>query len=242
MIGRVAAVAVWLALWCAASGALYWAFLNTPESTIAALAVSGLLILALVAATAIAVNVGVLLALGDPMRASLRGAVRQMHWFVAAALPVVVAVWALLRADGWVAARAGEISAWFIATFGWADASPFFRAQQYVSLWLRWVVVPAAALAALTVLLRHGVREIATPRWIRAAWHWRTLAVATLAFALCIALPWQAASWRPAGLAPTWVEPAAAGLRLILIGTAISVGAAIILVTAVRAADASVSR
>jgi len=239
MIRRVVTVAIWLAAWSAGVAGLYWAFLNTPESTTASLGLSAFLALTLLLATAVAVNTSVLLAVGEPLQPSLRGALRRVHWFVAAALPVALIAWLLLRADAWVATRSGEISAWFIASLGWADASPFFLAQRYVSLWLRWVAVPIAGLAVLTACLRHGAAVAVSRRWMRAAWHWRTLAIATTAFVLLIALPWRAAAWRPTGLPPTWVEPTLAGLRLLLVTIAIAVGAAIILVTAARAADDS---
>jgi hypothetical protein len=239
VISRVLEVAAWLAAASLATAGLYWGFVNTPESRVLTLVLSGVLVLAMVLVAAIAGNAAVLLALGESRRTSLMTGVRRAHWFIVAALAVVLVVWAIRRGDGWIARYSGEISAWFIATFNWADITPLFRAEMYVSRWLRWVVIPAAALAAVAGVLQNGIRAIASLAWIKAAWRWQTLAAATGAYLLLIELPWRLAFWKPSPLPPTWVEPALAGLRLLVVGIAMMLGAAIIVVTTAQAAAAA---
>jgi hypothetical protein len=234
VIRRTVVVALWIGAGAALLAALFWGFINTPESNASMLAVSALLAIAIVAAAAVVVNVAVLLALGGSFNASLRSGARRIGWSLVAAAPLALLVWTVTLADAWVAQRSGEISAWFIARFGWADITPLFAAQRVLSTWLRWVFLPVAALAALSSFLTTDAA--ARRRWVHATWHWRTLLVATLAFGLLVVLPWRAAFWRPVGLPPTWVEPAAAGLRLALVAALIALGLAIIIVTTARQA------
>ena len=65
-----------------------------------------------------------------------------------------------------------------------------------------------------------GSADDLEPGWLRRAWHWRTLVVASLVFVVLLALPWQLTTWRPE-LPPTWIEPVVAGLRL---GTVVVLG------------------
>jgi hypothetical protein len=112
--------------------------------------------------------------------------------------------------------------------------SALFAAQNYLSVWLRWVLLPVTAIALLAAFLQHGGRGAASFRWIRSAWHWRTLVIATLAFVLLIALPSRAACWSQESLPPTWVQPAVAALRLSLVGVALALGAAVMICAAAR--------
>ena len=140
-----------------------------------------------------------------------------------------------MRGDQWIAQKSGEISAWFIAQFGWSDITPLFRAQSYLSIWLRWVLLPITALTALASLLSGG--SLAPRAWLGRAWHWRTLLVATLAFIVLVALPWQAAFWTQEKLPPTWVQPTLAGLRLGAIAISMGLGVAIMVLVATRATE-----
>lgn len=232
MITRTALVALWVAMGAVLLAALYWAFLSTPESNVLMLITSALLVVLMIAVAGLVANVAVLLALGGALKTSVTSGARRIAWFVVAAAPVALVIWAITLGDAWVARRSGEISAWFIASFGWADITPLFTAHRYLSAWLRWVVLPVAALAALASLLRTGADD--RRPWFRAMWRWRTLLGATLAFVLLIALPWRAASWQPSGLPPTWIEPAVAGIRLVTVAVLAAIGSAIIVMISVR--------
>jgi hypothetical protein len=205
--------AAWLALAAPTLAGLYWLFLNTPESNALTLALSAALMLAIIIAGAIAVNTSVLLAAGGGWASSIRAAMRGIPWFVVAAIPVVVTWIVITRADSWILRHNGELSAWFIARFGWADISLLFQAATWLSRWIRWVAVPVAALCLLAALLQRGSGALSRTVWLRHAWHWRTLVLASIVFIVFLALPWRLTAWRPE-LPATWVQPAVAGLRL----------------------------
>jgi hypothetical protein len=212
VIGRFASVATALAIGVALCAGLYWMFLNTPESNTLTLTASALLLIAFAIAAAVAVNAAVLLARGASSRFALAGAARGVFWFVLALAPLAAGWWAVGQMDAWVGRHSGEINAWFIAQFGWADVSGLLEAHMWVSRWLRWAVFPLLSLSLLATLLSN---QDSAPgaSFVRRAWHWRTLAIATLVFILLFALPWQLTGWRPE-LPPTWIEPTAAALRL----------------------------
>jgi hypothetical protein len=233
MIRRTLLIAVWLAIGAAVLAGLYWLFLNTPESNVLMLIASAVLVTLIVMIAAVVANVAVLLALGGTLKTSIPSGARRSGWFIVAAVPVALLIWIISMGDAWVARRSGEISAWFIAQFGWADISPLFAAHRYLSAWLRWVMLPVAALAALASLLHRGDGE-PRRRWLAPAWHWRTLLMATLAFVALVVLPWQAASWQPQGLPPTWIQPTVAAIRLATVAALIALGFAIIVMTVTR--------
>jgi hypothetical protein len=246
MIRRVLIIAAWLAAGACGLGGLYWAFLNTTEADVFRLALSGGLVLMMVLLAGFVVNVAVLLAPGDPdvgaafrrpesFRSTARTAVRRLHWFLVAAAPVALAAWAIGEGDAWVERNSGEISAWFIVKFNWSDISALFRAESYLSTWLRWVVVPIASLAALTGLVRPSATGF-TLRSVLAGWRWRPLLLSTAAFVLLIVLPSRYLYGVPFKLPPTWVQPVVATLRIGLVGMSIAIGAAIMVFTTARAA------
>jgi hypothetical protein len=233
MIGRTARVTLWMLVGSAGLTALYWLLLNTPETNALALSASAALILALLVLSALVVNAAVLLSRGSPFGEAIARGLRGMPWFVAMLIPLMAIWWAVTAADAWVSNHSGEINAWFIGRFGWADVSRLFQAETWVARWLGWVAAPLAGLSLLAALLDHGGVGVTRDRWLRRAWHWRTLLPATLVFALLIVLPWQITQWRPA-LPPTWIEPAVAGLRLLIVAVLWSAGAALLIALAVR--------
>lgn len=102
-----------------------------------------------------------------------------------------------------------------------------------------WFVLLADALSSgclLAALFEGGVRAVAPAAWIRRAWHWRTLALATLVFFVLLAEPWRLTMWRP-DLSPTWMEPVIAGLRLATVALLGLIGSALLLSLAVRKSD-----
>ena len=232
MIARFASVATALGLGVALCAGLYWMFLNTPESNALMLTASALMALAFAGAAALAVNAAVLLARGATFRAALGGAARGLFWFVVAITPLALAWWAIGWMDGWVERHSGEINAWFIAQFGWADISGVLATQVWLSRWLRWAVFPVLSLSLLATLLSGQDRASATA-WLRRAWHWRTIAVPTLVFVLLFALPWQLTGWRPQ-LPATWIEPTAAAGRLGLALLLALAGAAIMIIASAK--------
>ncbi len=228
--GNVAAI---LAIGSAVCAGLYWSFLNTPESNVAMLAASALLAMGGIAVAGTTVNAAVLMARGATLRAALMRGMRGLGWFLIVAAPMVLVWVGITRFDAWTVAHQGEINAWFIAQFGWADVSWLFRLETWASRWLRFAVLPAFALSLLAALLTsEGARHML---WPRRAGHWRTLATVTAVFVLLWALPWQLTNWRPE-LPPTWLQPLVASIRLgVVFGLAI-VGASVIVLVSCTSA------
>lgn len=224
MTRRVVRAAAWLVAGQMIVGGLYWAFLNTPESNATMLLASVLLLVVMALVAGVTIGGALLGAASSRVGRAVTGA----PWIVVAAIPAVMLWWIVTRADTWIAAHSGEIAAWFIASLGWADVSWLMRALEWLSLWLRAVVAPLLLLSLFTSLLFIGGRALASVGWVGRALRIGTLIVATLAVALLVLLPMQAAYWQIPGLPPTWVEPALAGLRLLLIGLVMTIGWAIV--------------
>lgn len=234
MVRSIVTVSAWLAAGGALLAGLYWLFLHTPESNQVMLAASVALVLGMIAAAAVTLNGAILIGQGESFGAAARRGLLAAHWFVIAAIPVIV-MWVMARrGDAWVTARSGEINAWFIATLGWADISALFQIESWVSRWLRWVVFPVASLSLLSATLHRGLGGLSDLAWLKRAWSWRTLLLATLAFVVLLTLPWQLTVWRPS-LPPTWVEAAVAGLRLGIAAVLIVIGCALIVALTTRA-------
>jgi hypothetical protein len=231
VIRRGAAVATILLAGGVVTSALYWAFLNTPESNALMLALSALLTLGVIVSAATTVNASVLLARGASTYAAVVSGIRGAGWFVVA-LTLLVLMWiAVARVDRWIGEHAGEIDAWFIARFGWSDISALLQAELWMSRWLRWGMFPVTALSLLAALLTSERRLRFA--WLRRAWHWRTLVVTTLVFVLLFALPWQLTAWRPS-LPPTWIAPLVAAIRLGVALVLLATGAAVLVLASVR--------
>jgi hypothetical protein len=229
VIRRVLLVMLVLAAGAVFVGALYWGLLNTPEANPITLGLSAFIVVTMLTAAGVTVNTAIVVAQGVPVREGLRRAPRGIGWFLVAIVPLVVAWIAIVRGDRWVADHQGELNAWFIARLGWADISRLLQTEVWTSRWLRWTVLPVAALSLLATLL--GDRPGAPTAWLRRAFHWRTLLADVVVFVLLFALPWRLTAWRPA-VPPTWIEPTVAGLRLAAFILLALGGAAIMVLTA----------
>lgn len=220
---RLAEVTAWILAWGVLTGAAYWAFLNTPESTIWALMLSAVLAIVSLSLLAIAVNGAIAAWSSGLSRDTLRRAVARIPAIVPAALIVAIAWWLVGRVTSWVSAHSGEISAWFIVRLGWADVSALFTGINWAGWWVRWIFMPMIALSLVAGAIRRGVSPL-------------RLAIATVGFLLLVAAPWvYIAPWRPAGLPPTWVEPLFIAAKLVITAVVMAIGAALIIREAQRA-------
>ena len=161
----------------AATGAIYWGLLNTPESTVWMLTLS--VVLATLAAVAAALTIGIVLLAWSGQAWSRALLVRAARGLPACVLPVllVALVWSMvLRGNAWVDAHGGEISAWFIARFGWSDVPWLFTSIAWLAWWLQWVVAPFVALAWWRALLVGApMRETLRPMGVLLAINLRIL-------------------------------------------------------------------
>ena len=217
---RLALITAWILAGTALTGGVYWAVLNTPESTILAVITSVVLLVAALVLLGVTVNGAIVMWSNGPSRSALRRALWRAPAVVPAVLIVVAIWWLVSQAETWVALRQGPTNAWFIARFGWGDVSWLFTGIRYGAMWIRWVIAALLAVWVMATLL-HGVKfRLSVKR----------VALATLWFAVLIALPWAyLVPWRPAWLPPTNVELAFSIVKLSVAAGLLAAGAALVI-------------
>lgn len=211
------------------TGALFWTFLNTPESTVWTLAASALLLLAMYCAISLTWSgalIGWSRGWSPPVLArATRG--------IAACLPplllVAAAWWIVGLGLAWLDAHAGEIGAWFIANPGWSDVRSLLAAVSYAGNWLRMVAVPFAALVWLGMLLERGWQPLMDSAMVRRAFAPRGLLIATLVVLGTIVVPLSYGTyWMPRGLPVSWAEPAFAAVKFGVMAVLAAAGLSVI--------------
>jgi hypothetical protein len=231
----IALATLWILLWAAGTAGVYWGFLNTPESTIGALALSAVLALIALALAGFTATGAIVIMSDGASLGSLRRAARAIPAVVPAAVIVLTLWWIAGAIDTQMALNSGPITAWFIARFGWDDVSWLFTSAGYFAMWLRWVVAGLLALSLMAGIVAGGWGALAQAFWIRRALRPRAVATATLWFAAFIVLPWvYLVPWRPAGLPPTSVEMVFIVGKLAIAALVMALGAALIVHEAVR--------
>lgn len=232
---RLALVTAWILIGAAATGAAYWGFLNTPESTVVALGSSLVLLLVTAALLSITITGAISLWLNGPAPAELRRAIRVLPAFVPALVVFALFWWIASSIDTWVALRTGAINAWFIATFGWGDMSGLFTTIRYLTTWLRWVPGGLLALSLMGGIVAIGWRAMAGPHWVRRGLRRRALLAGTAWFVALIVLPWiYLVPWRPDWIPPSGAELAFIAGKLSLAAVAMAAGTALIIYEAIR--------
>ncbi|MGH9387911.1 MAG: hypothetical protein ACRD2N_26940 [Vicinamibacterales bacterium] len=225
---RLFGITAWLLIGSAAVASIYWGFLNTPESTIPALLLSAVLVLITLVIAGITVNGASLAWSVGWSNAVVRRSISGVPAFVAAALVAGAIWWGTAQALWWVTTYSGQISAWFIARYGWADPSPLFNTITWGGRWLQWVVGPLLALSLLGSLL--------IGEWSAARWRWLArglspfrLTLATLWVAIFVAAPWiYLLPWRPRGVPPTSMEVVFVTAKLGVVALLITIGASLV--------------
>lgn len=227
---RLATITLWILVGAALTGAVYWSFLITPESTIWSLTASALLLLAAGFLLALTVS-GALLGWQHGVSSDLfRVAAMGVPASIPAALIAGVIWWLAGAATDRITINSGPINAWFIAAFGWDDVSWLFTGIAWLAMWLKWVVAPMLALALMAAILAGGLRAVVGAAWIKRALAPVPLATATLLFAALVAAPWiYLAPWRPGALPATSVELAFVVGKLAVTALLMAVGVALII-------------
>ena len=225
----LAASTAWVLGGAAAFAALWWAFLNTPESTVFMLGLSLLLVLGMYAVAAL--TSGSVL-LGWERGWSLdtaRGAAAGLATFLVPALAAGTAWWLVGAALGWIEQHSREVAAWFITTVNWSDVTWLTRAATYLGEWLRAVVAPFVALAWFGEIVARGGRLWVGRAPVARALSPVRLLAATLIAAVTLWAPLRyGLYWVPPGLPPTWMEPAVALIKFGLIALVGAVGVSLI--------------
>jgi hypothetical protein len=226
---KLLAAIVWVVVGAALTAGVYWGFLITPESTLGALMLSAVLAMAALAMAGLTMN-GTVAIVNDGVSArAMRRAVLAVPAVVPAALIVLLVWWITGRIETWVAMRNGQISAWFIARFGWDDVSWLFTTIRYLAHWFRWVIAALLVLSLLAAVVTSGWRALPHFAWLRRALHPRAVIVATLLFVALIALPWiYLVPWRPKALPASSAELAFIVAKLSLSAILAAVAATLI--------------
>jgi len=227
---RFAIATLWILVGAALSGGVYWAFLMTPESTVWTLIGSAILAIVVLMLAGFTIT-GAIAILGNGLsKTTIDRALRSIPSILPALLIVSIVWWITLRGETWVGMRSGQISAWFIAQFGWADVSWLFRAIRYTAMWFRWIVASMLALSLMTGFVIAGTRAVAQGAWLRRALRPRALIFSTLIFIVLIALPWKyVVPWRPVGLPPTSIEMAFITVKLSITAVMFAIAIALII-------------
>lgn len=232
---RLAGSIAWMLAGAAAFAATFWAFLNTPESTVFTLALSLVLVLVMYAVMAVTWS-GALMGWahgwsGATARRSLAGLPR----FLLPLLLASLAWWFVGRGLEWITAHAGEIGAWFIATLDWPDVRWLLSGVSYVGEWVRRLAIPFAALVWLGDLLSRGWQPLFDRACLAHALSPVRLLLATLIAMVTIYAPLRyLLYWVPPGLPASWVEPAFAAAKFGVMALLGAIGASLIARLAVR--------
>jgi len=232
---KLALATLWILVGGAATAAVYWGFLITPESTVWALILSAILAIATLAVAGLTINGAILISTGVAPFTGSRRAIAMIPAVIPAAIVVLIIWWITNRIETWVTIYSGQINAWFIARLGWDNVSWLFNAIRYGAIWLRWVVAGLLALSLMSGLLSVGWRALAQLAWIRRAISPSALLVATLSFVALVVLPWvYLVPWRPRNLPASSTELVFIVVKLSIAAVLIAVGAALMVRAASR--------
>lgn len=231
---RYRGILAWLSAGHAALAGLYWLLLQIPESNVWMLAALGVVVMAAVWLTgAIEMTASLAFATDAPVRSAF-GTVRGRAWLIVFPLGLCAAIWWATGEAGARHARdSGQIDAQIIAWTGWTRTAWLHAAIGWLLAFIRWAAGVSLAAALTASLAQEGMQGL-RPRWIRQAHRWKALLATTAALALGVWLPWQAAYWRPEALPPTWVQPAFAAAKLLVMFVLAQLAWAIVLRTAAR--------
>jgi hypothetical protein len=227
---RLALATLWILIGCAINGGIYWVFLNTPESTVWTLGASALLAIVIAIVDALTVTGAVTISANGLSRSGVARAVRAIPSIIPASLIFVLLWWVTVRGETWIGMRGGQISAWFIAQFGWADISWLLTAIRYMAIWIRWVLATMLALSLIAGVVAVGPRAMVQSAWLRRALRPRALLLASLWFVVLIAWPWNyVVPWRPAAVPPTSIEVVFIAVKLSLCAIMFAIAVALMI-------------
>jgi hypothetical protein len=235
MRGRLFTLVAWLAAGHILIVGLAMWLLQVPESNAWMLALSLVIVMAVILLTGVVEHTAVLAAPGDVAFSAAVGRAVRGAWLIVYPLVVVGAFWwAGDAVQSWLNRHAGELDASLIATFGWTRSSGLHTALAWTVSFLRWGVGISLAVSLMTALAGAGLRAMFGRAWLGRALSWKQLLVVSAALWLGLWLPWQAVYWRPASLPPTWVQPAFAVLKLSVLFLMANAAWAVIVKTAAR--------
>ena len=214
MTKRLLAVAGWLAAGHAVLAGLYWLLLAIPESNAAMLAASALTAVAAVLVFGWVEAVGLLAWQVDPHPRELpRRAVGKAPGVWLGAALFVVAWFLLAHADALWNDHRGEIDAWLMAQFGWANTGSLHTAFRWLLTFVRFLGL-SVSVALASAFAAAGFAGVGRTRWFRGALSVPRLLKLAGILIVFFWLPLQAVNWRPTWLAPNWQETTFVALKL----------------------------
>ena len=232
---RLALASLWILLGSALTAGVYWTFLITPESTIWTVIASALLAAAALLMAGFTASGAIAILAHGPSLMAIRRALRALTSAIPAALILFALWWLTTQAENWISMRSGQINAFFIARFGWADVTWLFTAVHRIAQWGRWVVGALLALSLIAGFVAIGWSALTQFAWLRRALRPRTLLIGTFWFVLLIALPWMyLVPWRPKQVPGSSIEFAFIVAKLSVSAILFAIGAALMAFEASR--------
>lgn len=230
MIARLSAITACLAAGHAVLSGLFWLLLAVPESNLAMLIASVLIVLLMITVFGWVEGLGVLAwHTTVPARELPRRVARLMPWvWLAGLVFLVVATLVSGLSGAWFRHR-GEIDAWLMLHFNVTETNRIHALAQWVLLFVTYVLGVSLAVALVEGRVRDGATSAARATWLRAAVSPVRLILLTGIWLLFLWLPWRAVDWRPKGLAPNWQEVAFVAVKLGVLFLVANVGWALVL-------------
>lgn len=235
MSRHLLALLAWLTTGHAVLSGLFWLLLQVPESNVAMLSTSALVVLAIVALVGLVEGGGLTLAAAESSRRDLARTLARAPLAAPLAVALFGLVWLLTgwAEAGWWASR-GEIDAWLMARVGLSRTTALHQGASWVFAFLRYALGISLALTLLAQGIASGLGGLLRGRWLVTALSpLRLGAIAALLLGL-VWLPWQAAYWRPGWIRPNWQEPAFVAVKLGLLYLVANTGWAGILAIVAR--------
>jgi hypothetical protein len=232
MIPRLSAVTAWLVAGHAVLFGLFWLLLSVPESNVAMLLASALVVAAMALVFGVVEGGGLLAwraALAPPE--ILRRTLRTLPGVWLGAIVFVLAWYLSAHAASWWQDHRGETDAWLMAQFGWSDTGKLHAAAGWFFAFLSDVIGLSMGLSLASVIVNGTLRDGARPAWIREALSARRLLAITGILLLFLWLPWRGVGWRPSWLSPNWQETAFVVVKLGALFLVANVGWALVLGT-----------
>ena len=229
-VTRIAGATLWLIIGHAVVGGLFWLLLNVPESNVATLATSALIVVLLIAVAALVEGAAVVWLEG---RAGARGLATRAPSALVAFIAAACAFWAIWwitgRATRWLAIHGGEMDAWLLLHFNITKTARLHAGLAWAVTIARYVLGLSIAAALVGAGTIEGVASLAASGvWARRAFAPRRLVAIAFCWALLLWLPWMAAGWRPRTL-PRSAELVFVSVKLAVLYLAANLGVALIL-------------
>lgn len=207
----VATSALILAVGYAVAGALYFALINVPESNVATLVLSAILVLLIVAVAGVTTALAVAIT-QEPWRVAARRSVRALPAFVLGLVAFVALSMVVDRLElAWIMRR-GEVHAMLLPYLSTRNTTPLHTAIVWL-LWLvRWGLGLSLVLGPLVAAVSGSSR-----RGVRLAVRLVPLAACAIAAIAISEGLWRVVYWRPRALPASWVEVVFVSTKLLVL-------------------------